>query len=118
MGARLVRGFSLIDVLVAIMLLAISGTSLVILMGQTAQTMRTLDRADRASLEASRQLDRLAAMSRERLLECIGRTHPSGWTVDVSQPAPALFDASVAESDTTPPLLRTTFYRPDSVHAP
>ena len=110
-------GFALIDVLVAILLLALTGTALVTLLGQTARTMQSLDRADVASLNASRELDRVAALPREELIARVGRSHHDGLTLDIAQNAHALFDIAVAASDTSPATLRTTLYRPDTADA-
>lgn len=117
MPAESRRGFALLDVLVAILLLALTGTAFVTLLGQTARTMQSLDRADAESLNASRELDRVSALSRNELVARIGRSHRNGWTIDVTQFGRALFDVSVAESDTSRALLQTTLYRPDTADA-
>ncbi|HVX41700.1 MAG TPA: hypothetical protein VHB25_19220 [Gemmatimonadaceae bacterium] len=111
------RGFALIDVLVAILLLALTGTALVTLLGQTAHTMQSLDRADAASLDASREMDWLASLSRAQLVGRVGRSHHRSWTLDVVRAAPALFDVTVAASDTSAAALGTTLYRPDTIDA-
>jgi len=108
------HGFALIEVLVAILVLSIGGTGLITLLGQTARTMQIVDRADRASLGASRELDRLEALSRAELLSRVGRFRDDGWTIDVGQRTTVLFEAAVAESDTSPAIARTIFYRPDT----
>ena len=107
-------GSALIEVLVALALLAVGGVALVTLLGQTSRTMRSTRDTERETSDASRVLDRLAAMDRAGLLAWIGRRDVGGSRAEISEPSPDLFDILVARSDTSPLLLRTTLYRPDS----
>lgn len=109
------RGSVLIEVLVSLVLLAIGGSALVTLLGQTSHSMRTAIDTERLTRSASEQLDWLAVESRPALVERIGRTVLRGWTIDVRQTSPSMFDISVAASDTGAALVHTTLYRPDSI---
>jgi Tfp pilus assembly protein PilV len=112
------RGSALIEVLVAVVLLTTAGTALVTLLGQTSRSMRTTLESDRLTTRASEELDRFALLDRRALASLAGRSHARGWTVDVESPGQGLFAITIAESDTTGVLLRTTLYRPspDSVN--
>lgn len=106
------RGSALVEVLVAIVLLATAGTGLVTLLGQTSRSMRTTLESERLVKRASAELDRLVLLDRAGLLALAGRSTSRGWTLDVQPLGDGLFDVRIAESDTTRVLLRTTLYRP------
>lgn len=112
------RGSALIEVLVALVLLATAGTGLITLLGQTSHSMRVTLESERLVRGASEELDRFALYDRTALLGLAGRSRSHGWTVDVELAAPGLFGVRIAESDTTRVLLATTLYRlADSSHA-
>ena len=111
-GSRSPRGSALIEALVALMLLAIAGTGLVTLLGQTAHSMQSTRETERTTRRASAELDRLALLDRTSLAASVGRQALRGWTLDITQRTVDLFDVRIAESDTSAPLLRTTIYRP------
>jgi len=111
-GDRARRGAAMIEVLVALVLLATAGTGFVTLLGQTAHSMRSTLLSEREARRASEQLDRLALLDRASLRALAGRTRQRGWTLDVTIADSGLFDVSIAASDTTITLLRTTLYRP------
>ena len=118
-GSQSPRGSALIEVLVALLLLAIAGTGLVTLLGQTAHAMRSTRETERTTRRASAELDRLTLLDRATLAASVGRQALRGWTLDITQRATDLFDVRIAESDTSAPLLHTTLYRPrlDSARA-
>jgi type II secretory pathway component PulJ len=111
------RGSALVEVLVALVVLAVGGVALVTLLGQTGSTMRTTHEAERRTADASAILRRFEAMDRAALVAAIGRRDVAGLRAQIAEPIPDLFGVDVAESDTSPLLLRTTLYRPDSSHA-
>lgn len=109
---RLPRGSALIEVLVAITLLATAGTALVTLLGQTSRSMRTTLESERLTRRASEELGRIVVLDQTALLSRTGRSHSHGFTLDVDPLGQGLFAIRIAESDTTVVLLRTTAYRP------
>jgi len=111
------RGSTLIEVLVALVLLAVLGTAFITLLGQTAHTMRSVLESERQMRGAGEILDRLAVVSRRDLLARTGRTSLPRWTIEISQTSPTLFDVAVSNVDGGLTLARTTFYRPDSANA-
>ena len=117
MRDRTPRGSALVEVLVALVLLAVSGVAMVTLLGQTSRSMRSARDTERETDSASRVLDRVAAADRAGLLASLGRHDASGLRVAVLETSPDLFDVAVAVSDTSGVLMRTVFYRPDSSHA-
>jgi Tfp pilus assembly protein PilV len=111
------RGSALLDVVIALAVLGLSGVALVTLMGQTARSMRDVRNTERELRQASDELGRFVVYDRTRLAAMVGKSVSHGWVVDVVQAAPDLFDVSVAATPTTRPLLRTTVYRPDTLRA-
>lgn len=108
------QGSALIEVLVAIVLLATAGTGLVTLLGQTAQSMRNVLESERLTHAASEELGRLVLLDQAALLSLNGRSRSHGFTLDVDPLGQGLFAIRIAESDTTAVLLTTTVYRPPS----
>jgi hypothetical protein len=107
----------LLDVVVALVVLGLSGIALITLLGQTAYSVRKVRDTERLTRGASDELGRFVIYDRAQLTAMLGRSLHRGWVIDVRQATPSLFDVTVASDDTTPPVLGTTLYRPDSVHA-
>jgi Tfp pilus assembly protein PilV len=117
-AARTRHGSALIDVLLALVLLAIAGTALVVLLGQTSRSMRDSLESEHLARRASEQLAWLSTETRAGFDARLGRTNLRGWTLDVRVASSTLFDVSIAMSDTSAPLLHTLFYRPDTNPSP
>jgi hypothetical protein len=111
------RGSALLDVVIALAVLGLSGVALVTLLGQTAHSVRNVRNTERIVRRASDELDRFVVYDGAQLVAMLGRTSYRGWRIDVAQAAPDLFDVTIAEMDATIPLLRTSFYRPDTADA-
>ena len=113
-GSSVRAGSALIEVLVALVLLASAGTGLITLLGQTAHAMRRTLETERVTRRASAELDRFALADRAALLARTegGPTALHGWVIDVHSVSPSLFDVRIAESATGITILRTTLYRP------
>lgn len=107
-------GSMLLDVVVSLVVLGLSGTGLIALLGQTAHSVRHVRDTEREVRRASDQLARLVVADRAQLLAMEGQTVSRGWIVTIVQRSPDLFDVVIA--DTTAPVLRTTLYRPDTTH--
>ena len=79
--------------------------------------MRTLRESEALIRVASAQLDRMVILDRAGLMTIEGNSMLNGWSVRIAQVAGPLFDVSVARTDTSVALLRTTVHRPDSLNA-
>jgi Tfp pilus assembly protein PilV len=111
------RGSALIDVLIAMTILATTAMALLAVLGQTSRTMRGARETEREVMDAAAELERIAVLSGPELAQLRGRSTAHGWRVDVVGVAPDLFDISIAASETTRVLLRTTLYRPSDADA-
>src|SRR5262249_42112782 len=98
-------GGSLIEVCVALVLLATAGTGLVTLLGQTAHSIRTTSEAERDIRSASSELDRLTLLDRAMLLARLGPVTARGWTVDIRAVDSTLFDAKISPAGSSAVLL-------------
>lgn len=113
-GSQSRRGSALIEVLIALVLLATAGTGLIALLGQTAHAMRSTLETERTTRRAAAELDRLTLLDDAELSASLGRGTSRGWMIDISTSAVGVFDVRIAESDTSGTLLQTTLYRPRS----
>lgn len=111
------RGSALLDVVVSLTLLGLSGTAMVSLLAQTANTMRRVRDTDRELRRASDELGRFATADRNTLATMTGRSIQHGWIITVTERATNLFDVEIADTITRSPMLHTTLYRADTTDA-
>jgi hypothetical protein len=110
---------ALIEVLVATVVLAVAGTGLITMLGQTRHTMRDVETTERLFEDASQILDHLTILDKPALAARVGRFNvgpsPEGaWTLSVARVGQSLFDVTIAPNDSLPPILHTTLYRPEA----
>jgi Tfp pilus assembly protein PilV len=108
------RGAALIEALLSLVLLGTAGASLLMLLGQTRETMHSARATELLIDSASAELERMVSFRRDALIEQVGWTISHHVAVHVEQPSPALFDVTVARAPGRAPLVETTLYRPDS----
>lgn len=111
------RGSALLDVVISLVVLGLSGLGLISLLGQGAHSARSVRDTERDVRRASDELGRFVLYDRARFITMTGRSWSSGWRIEVAQASRELFDVSIAKSDTSAVLLRTTVYRPDTLDA-
>jgi len=116
-GRCVKRGTALLDVVIALVVLGLSGVAFVTLLGQTAHSMRNVRDTERLTRRASDELGRFVIYDRAQLIAMSGRSVSRGWLFTVSQVAPGLFDVAIASVDNSTPVLETTLYRPDTSRA-
>lgn len=108
-------GTALLEVTVALVLLGMSGTALITLMGQSSHSLRRVRRAELQVQAASDELTRFVAYDRAEMIASVGQSLRRGWIVTIAQRAPDLFDVVIADTVTKAAILRTTLYRPDTI---
>ena len=108
------NGNALLDVVIALVVLGLSGVALITLLGQTAHSVRDVRNTERLVRGASDEIERLVAYDRLQLIALVGRSSVRGWRLEIARDGSSLFDVSIATSDSTAPLLRTSLYRPVS----
>jgi Tfp pilus assembly protein PilV len=109
------RGTAIIEVLVALVVLAVAGTALVAMLGQAQASVNLTHRREHEVEPAVQLLDEVLTMSHGEIEARIGSTRRRGFSLTISASAPSLYALQVANTATGVVLLRTTLYRPDSV---
>jgi len=107
------NGAVLLEVVVAMAILAAVGTLAVTGASQAAEAVRRAREREVAILEASRFLDRVALWPREDLDRRLGRRRQGRWLLVTSRPTRTLYLVSLLDSLTAEPLLETALYRGD-----
>lgn len=110
------NGSTFIEVLLSLVLLAISGTAFVTLLGQTAHAIEKVRESEIQTRAAALEVSTLAPLGRAALIARVGRTRLRNWSIDIDRVSPDLFDVRVSPSDTGLVLIQTTLYRPDSTN--
>jgi prepilin-type N-terminal cleavage/methylation domain-containing protein len=107
-------GFTLIEVLVALVLVASMAAAVASLASTNANVVARAREADREARDASAFLDMVALWPREDLDRHLGEHEQGAWRLRVAHPAPSLYTATLLDSSGRRPLLATALYRPDS----
>lgn len=107
------RGMTLLEILVALAVVATAGVSLVAALGATARAQRSAELAERTTAEASRVLAAVSLLSRADLDRRLGLRAIGRFEVGVQRPEPALYRIAIAERETPAvELLVTVVHRP------
>src|SRR4051812_26008370 len=84
------RGSALLDVVIALVVLGLSGTAFIALLGQTAHSVRKVRNTERLTRLASDELGRFVLYDRARVSGMLGQSFARGWSIRVEQSAPGL----------------------------
>jgi prepilin-type N-terminal cleavage/methylation domain-containing protein len=109
------RGVTLLEVLVALVVLGLVTAAWVGLSVQSTHTVAIYHSRELQMQRATRELDRLSLWPDERLRGRIGRTRQGAFLLTVTELAPSLYGVVVADVTSDAPLLRTAFYAPDTI---
>ena len=108
-------GAAIVEVLVALVVLAVGGAGLVAMLGQTQASVNLTQRRERELAPAAQLLDEALTLSHHELEARLGSTRRRGFVLTIAAAAPSLYALEVADTATGVALLRTAVYRPDSV---
>ena len=117
MRERTRRGMTLLEVLVALAILASAGLALVTLGGVSWRAVRVAREADRSLREANAFFEAVALWPREDLDRHLGARVQGPWRMRVDRPAPTLYVVTLADSSGRLTLLETALFRPEPPHA-
>jgi prepilin-type N-terminal cleavage/methylation domain-containing protein len=109
-------GMALLEVIVAIAILAVAALSTVAWVSQAAGTVVRADEATAEVDSASDYLDRVALWTRADLDRHLGPRRQGNWTVIVERPTSELYMVTMRDSTDSRTILRTTLYRPEIRH--
>ena len=109
-------GMALLEVIVAITILAVAALSTVAWVSQAAATVVRAGKAAAEVDSASDYLDRIALWTRADLDRHLGARRQGAWTVTVERPTSELYMVTMRDSTNAHTILRTTLYRPEIPH--
>lgn len=107
------RGAVLLEVLVALTLVTVTGSALVGLLAGASQSQAFYAAREDEMGEASVVLQRCSLMSREDLDQRLGRHATGKWLVHIERPEPSLYRVGIAlQAAPAHELLVTVLFRP------
>jgi len=111
MTGRSAAGAVLLEVVVALAILALAGVLAVSGTSQAMTSVRLAREREEAISAASRFLDRVALWPREDLDRRLGRRRQGPWILVTSRPVETLYLVSLIDSATSETLVETALYR-------
>jgi hypothetical protein len=107
------KGAVLLEAIVALVILAVAGTSAVTLVSQSADAVRRARIADAEMREAGAFFHSVALWPREDLDRRLGERAQGEWKLIIQRPTPTLYEVVLTDSAVTHEILRTTLFRPE-----
>lgn len=117
MKKRVRTGMTLLEVLIALAILATGAMALLALASQSWSAVRRAREADDALLEASAFLEAVALWPREDLDQRLGERVQTPWRLRIDRPLPVLYAVTLADSSGRDTLLVTSLFRPELTRA-
>ena len=106
-------GMTLLEVLIALAVLATAGTAILGLAMQSWDSVQSARAAEQSTAKASAFLDAVALWPREDLDRHLGERAQTPWRMRIDRPLPTLYVVSLADSSGRSTLLVTSLYRPE-----
>ncbi|MGH7718682.1 MAG: PulJ/GspJ family protein [Gemmatimonadaceae bacterium] len=107
------RGAALLEVIVALTILAVAGVSAVAMASGAARTVHRAREADAEMRRASAFFDVVALWTRADLDRHLGERPQGAWTMRVDRIDPELYAVSLSDTATKRLLLATELFRPE-----
>lgn len=117
MRRRSRRGMTLLEVLVALAILATAAAAVLGVATQSWRAVQSARDADRSLLDASAFLDAVALWPREDLDRHLGDRAQTPWRMRIDRPLPTLYVVTLADSSGRDTLLVTSLYRAEPPRA-
>ena len=105
-------GAILLEVLIAMTILAIAGGTVIALAAESGQVVRRVRVREQEVEAASALLDHIALWGREDLDRHLGDHPQGGWRLNIAARNPSLYEVSLRDSLAEETLLHTVLYRP------
>jgi type II secretory pathway pseudopilin PulG len=112
------RGAALLEVMVALVVLGVSGAAAAAMTSQASDAIRQAQAHEAALREASAFLDAVALWSREDLDRRLGDRAQGPWRLRIDRPAETLYVVSLHDGASGQELLRTSLFREGSSSGP
>lgn len=107
------HGMTLLEVLIALAVLATAGTAVLGLAVQSWDSVQSARSAEQSTTQASAFLEAVALWPREDLDRHLGERPQTPWRMRVERPLPTLYVVSLTDSSGRSTLLVTSLYRPE-----
>ena len=111
------RGMVLLEAIVALTIIAVSGVTAVSLAASSLAAIERAQKADDRSQRASHFLDAVSLWTPPDLDRHLGDRPEGSWRLRIERPIPTLYVVSLRDSTTGQTLLVTSLYRIDGSHA-
>lgn len=111
------RGMVLLEAIVALTIIAVSGVTAVLLAVSSLAAIDRANKGDERSQRASHFLDAVSLWTRADLDRHLGDRPEGSWRLRIERPVPTLYVVSLRDSTTGQMLLVTSLYRVDGSHA-
>ena len=111
------RGAALLEVIVALTILATSGATVVALMAQSADAVRRARETETEIRRASAFFDAVALWTREDLDRHLGSREQGPWRMRVDRPEQTIYAVTLTDSLGARSLLSTVLFRPEPARA-
>jgi Tfp pilus assembly protein PilV len=106
------RGIALLEVLLALSLLAIAGIASITFAGQAAHSLRRVRTSEQATFAAASAMERVAIRSAVDLDATTGRRRDGAYDITIARLLPELYDISISDTLTGATLLHSSVYSP------
>lgn len=106
------HGAALLEVLVALTILATVGATIVAFAAETGRALVRARETEREVRAASALLDAVALWPRTDLDRHLGDRAQGPWRMRVDRPAPTVYTIAITDSTPAREILHTTLYRP------
>ncbi len=110
-------GAALLEVIVALTILATSGATVVTLMAQSSHAVRRARETETELRRASALFDAVALWTRDDLDRHLGSRRQGPWMMHVDRTAQTLYSVALTDSLGARDLLNTTLFRPEPARA-
>lgn len=111
------RAMTLLEVLVALAILASAALAMLGMASQSWHAVRTAEEAERSLEEASAFLDAVALWPSDELDQRLGERRQYPWRLRIDRPARSLYVATLVDSSGSDTLLVTSLFRPEARRA-
>lgn len=109
------RGAVLLEAIVALTVLAIIGSAAAWLATDSMRSVQRTHEREEEVREAARFLTAVTLWPREDLDRHLGRRRQGPWMMEVDRTDPIVYIVTLTDTASDAVLLRTAFFRPDSV---
>lgn len=112
------RGAALLEVMIALAILAIAGLSLVAAVNENLSSIVRVRERDHALARANAFMSTVSLWPSEDLDRRLGWRTQGEWRLRIDRPVPVLYEITLADSTGRHTLLKTILYRPDIGRTP